>query len=56
MNESKILAIVNEVAENHGSYDGFAEDITEAIIEDNGTDLTEEEIKELAEQYFEEEE
>ena len=56
MTEDRILALVIEVANNHGCNDGFAEDIAEAIIEDNGTDLTDADVQELAEQYFEDEE
>lgn len=56
MTEDRILALVIEVANNHNCYDGFAEDIAEAIIEDNGVDLIDADVQELAEQYFEDEE
>lgn len=51
-----IYRTVCELQQEHeGVVDGFAWDITQDIIEDNGLDLSEDDVKELAEQYFEEE-
>lgn len=57
MRKADIYTIVCEVAKYFNQPDdGFCEDITEQIIEDNGTDLSENEVRELAEEYFDEEE
>ena len=51
-----IYNVVSRVQyDNEGVVDQLSEDITDAIIEDNGYDLDEDEIIEIAEQYFEEE-
>jgi hypothetical protein len=56
MTANEILRTVREVLVFAGwGDDGFADEIAEAIIDDNGTDLTPKEVVELTEQYLEEE-
>ena len=53
-----LFEVIKMVAVNHGCApdDGWIDDIYETIVEDNGEDLTEDEVIELTEQFFEEEE
>lgn len=56
MTEDRVLALVTEISNKHGyGMDGFAEEVAQIIIEDNGLDLTDDEVKEIAEQFFDEE-
>lgn len=49
--------IVKQVFEEQGQpIDGFVDDVVERIIEDNGENLTEQEVRQLALQFLEEEE
>ena len=56
MTRDMILELVTEIAQDSGcGVDGFVEEVADAIIDDNGFNLTEEDVKELASQFFEEE-
>ncbi len=49
----KVYRIVMELSDKYGvEFDGWQEEITDVIIEDNGEDLTEEEYREIAEDFF----
>lgn len=49
----RVYGIVADLSEEYGvPMDGWQEEITDVIIEDNGDDLTDAEYREIAESFF----